>query len=163
MRKSKYTKTLLTPIVNDNYSWAAVVRQLGLKLTGGNYRNIQGHVRHHNIDTSHFKGQGWAKGKTALPDDRIKLIKQKISYTADNALIENFAGSLNSKTLKRLISENGIIYECENGHSAEWMGKPMTLHIDHINGISNDNRIENLRFLCPNCHQQTSTWGNKKK
>ena len=43
-----------------------------------------------------------------------------------------------------------------------WCNKRITLHLDHINGISNDNRKENLRFLCPNCHQQTDTWGNKK-
>lgn len=42
------------------------------------------------------------------------------------------------------------------------MNKPITLHLDHINGVHNDNRFENLRFLCPNCHQQTDTWGNKK-
>lgn len=62
-----------------------------------------------------------------------------------------------------VILELGWEYKCvlclNNG---VWLEKPLTLHIDHINGINNDNRFENLRFLCPNSHQQTDTWGNKK-
>lgn len=41
------------------------------------------------------------------------------------------------------------------------MNKKITLQLDHINGINNDNRVENLRFLCPNCHSQTSTYTGK--
>lgn len=52
-------------------------------------------------------------------------------------------------------------YKCDIcGNTGLWLGKKITLHLDHINGISNDHRMINLRFLCPNCHQQTSTWGN---
>lgn len=161
MRKSKYTKSLLEPIVKGSLSWAEVIKFLGLKITGGNYRNIQGHVRHHEIDTSHFKGQGWSKGETAATDERVNIVTKKISYTAETALIENYPGKLRSQTLRRLFLETDVEYKCVNGHDAEWMGQPITLHIDHKNGINNDNRVENLRFLCPNCHQQTTTWGNK--
>ena len=48
---------------------------------------------------------------------------------------------------------------CQN--PGEWMGKPMALELDHINGISNDHRLENLRFLCPNCHATTDTYCGK--
>jgi len=162
MRISKYTLNLLSPIVRDNTSWAGVLRALGLKLTGGNYRNIQGHVRHHNIDTAHFTGQGWANGATSLTDRRIATNVIRNRHTVDTALIENYPGKLNSNTMRRLLLSTGVAYTCINGHDSKWMDKPLTLHVDHINGISNDNRAENLRFLCPNCHQQTSTWGNNK-
>ena len=50
-------------------------------------------------------------------------------------------------------------YKCkECGISEKWNNKPIILHLDHINGINNDNRLENLRFLCPNCHSQTDTY-----
>lgn len=68
-------------------------------------------------------------------------------------------------TLLKLIRRHGLLpQQCtECGISAKWNGKPMTMHIDHINGDRQDNRIENLRPLCPNCHSQTDTYCGKNK
>ena len=68
-------------------------------------------------------------------------------------------------TLKRLIKNHNLLpSQCsECGISEKWNGKPMTMHIDHINGDRQDNRIENLRPLCPNCHSQTDTYAGKNK
>jgi len=49
--------------------------------------------------------------------------------------------------------------ECDN--VGEWRGRPLTLQLDHVNGIYNDNRLENLRWLCPNCHSQTETFAGR--
>lgn len=58
----------------------------------------------------------------------------------------------------RLLKETDLKYECvECGNNGEWNGKKIALQLDHINGIRNDHRIENLRLLCPNCHSQTDT------
>jgi len=65
---------------------------------------------------------------------------------------------------RRLISEKIISYSCAGcGNTGSYNGKKLTLQLDHINGVNNDNRLENLRFLCPNCHSQTDTFcgGNK--
>lgn len=62
---------------------------------------------------------------------------------------------INEKYLKNICSECGL--------SETWNGKPIILHLDHINGVSNDHRLENLRLLCPNCHSQTDTWCGKNK
>lgn len=62
---------------------------------------------------------------------------------------------------RRIIQDNLISYKCAICGIDSWNGKKLSLELDHINGINNDNRLENLRFLCPNCHSQTSTYGSK--
>lgn len=63
----------------------------------------------------------------------------------------------------RILEENVIKYECQMcGMENEWQEKEIVLQLDHINGDYRDNRIENLRFLCPNCHSQTKNWSGRK-
>lgn len=64
----------------------------------------------------------------------------------------------NSENLKKHLLEYGIPYKCNCCGISDWLAKPITLEIDHIDGFRNHNNPENLRFLCPNCHSQTSTW-----
>ena len=67
-------------------------------------------------------------------------------------------------TRDKLIREHLKEYKCECcGNTGEWLGQPLTLELDHINGDHLDNRLENLRFLCPNCHAQTDTFRGKNK
>lgn len=101
------------------------------------------------IDTSHFTGQGWNRGS--------------INYKTDEAFAE---GSTVRRTQIRdwIIRDHLIPYECSIcGNTGEWMGKPMALELDHINGVFNDHRLENLRFLCPNCHATTDTYCGRNK
>ena len=81
--------------------------------------------------------------------------------------IEEFFQEANTKDRKDvksyIIRHNLIPYKCNTcGNVGEWFGKPMSLELHHINGINNDNRLENLTFLCPNCHAITENYGNKK-
>ncbi|MBX9580218.1 MAG: HNH endonuclease [Gemmataceae bacterium] len=55
----------------------------------------------------------------------------------------------------------GRVSACTRCGISEWQGCPLSLHLDHVNGVNNDNRLENLRFLCPNCHSQTESYCKK--
>lgn len=78
----------------------------------------------------------------------------------EEVFIENAPPMHGPKIVKRLL-QKGLQYECAICGISEWRGRRLVLHLDHINGINNDNRFENLRLLCPNCHSQTDTYGRK--
>lgn len=67
------------------------------------------------------------------------------------------------KVKKKLIQEKIFEYKCVECNISEWNGKTITLQLDHIDGDSSNHTINNLRFLCPNCHSQTETWCGKNK
>ena len=76
-------------------------------------------------------------------------------------MVEN-SGYANIASLKRrLVNEKRLEYKCECCGLSEWRGVPLSLNLHHKNGINNDHRIENLSFLCPNCHSITDTFAGK--
>lgn len=75
--------------------------------------------------------------------------------------IEEYA--TRSSVRSRIIKENLIPYKCNECGINEWNKKELSLHLDHINGNCWDHRLENLRFLCPNCHSQTPNYTGRNK
>jgi hypothetical protein len=71
--------------------------------------------------------------------------------------------SSNSRgAIKRRLLEAGVLENvCSVCGLRNWLGQPLSMHIDHINGVRNDHRLENLRMLCPNCHSQTPTYAGR--
>lgn len=153
-KKRKYTDEQFIETVKNNYSISACLKELGLKPTGGNYKLFHKRLVDLNIDHSHFTGQGHLKGKNHNWTPKRKL--------EGDILTEN--SCYNSKSLrKRLIKEGYKKHICECCNNKKWNGKPIPLELDHINGINTDNRLENLRLICPNCHAQTETYRGKNK
>ena len=154
MPNSKYTVEILGPVVESSLSYAEVLRFLGLKQTGGSQANIKRLVQKYKISTDHFLGQSRNQG------DSHRGGPEKATADVVLVLRDKLAHPEKAYKLRRAMIEIGIPYCCAMcGIEAVWNGKPLMLTIDHINGQRNDNRKENLRFLCPNCHSQTPTFG----
>jgi hypothetical protein len=144
----KYSKEEFTKAVAENVSVAGVLRQLGLRPIGGNYRTVHRLIKVYSLDTSHFTGQGWNVGlrfkpKQAISDETIFV--RDSNYRCSWRLRERY---------KRL---TGIKY-CEQCKLSSWQGKDIPLEIHHINGVNTDNRVGNLQLLCPNCHALTNNY-----
>lgn len=154
--KVKYTKELLEPLVEQSTSIAQVIRLLGLKESGGNYTYVKAKIQEFQIDNSHFTGQLWSKGKTGETDPRVI----RPSITDEELFVHGRLAS--SRDLRKKLPKHKE-YVCSDCGIFEWKGKPLTLHIDHIDGDKLNNTLDNLRYLCPNCHQQTDTWGSSKR
>ena len=149
MNKKTYTDQEFIDAIKNNKSIAAVLTQLGLKCTGGNYSQFYFNVEKYKIDTSHFTGQGHLKDKSQNWSKKRPL---------SEICVENNNNYTSSSLRKRLIKEGVLINECFICGLKKWLDKEITLHLDHINGCNTDNRIDNLRLLCPNCHSQTDTY-----
>lgn len=146
-----YTDEDFIKAVKESGSLRQVLQKLNLKEAGGNYQCAKDRIKNLNLDTSHFHGMAWNKGKKLPP---------KLSI--DNYLVE---GKLvQSHKLKiRLIAEGIKEHKCEICGITEWNGKSAPIELDHIDGNRYNNTINNLRILCPNCHAQTETYRGKNK
>lgn len=153
MRKINWSdKAALTAVVNSSITKSEVLKTLGITCTMGNYLTLEKWCRIHQISIAHFTPN---KSRTS------KLLEINSKWTLETACTEN--SLCNRSIVKRLIlSANSIEYTCRDcGISGEWNGKPITLQLEHINGMNDDHRLENLCFLCPNCHSQTSTYAGR--
>ena len=141
MKKVNYTKELLEEKVKDCYSFAELCRRLGLKPEGSNPKTVRKKMDEFGVDYSHFTGQRWnTNSNNPVYRDKYasKLSEDKTPKSAN----------IRTKVINLGLKEN----KCEECGITEWRGKPITIQLHHINGDRSDNRVENLRMLCPNCH-----------
>jgi len=133
--------------VEESKFWIDITRKIGYT-NHGNLKVVRKRIEELNLDTSH-----------------IGLERKKPGNTIDlkDILIENSTFSSMVALKKKLIKELNWELECSCCKLSEWQGQQIPIEIDHINGIHTDNRIENLRFICPNCHALTPTYKGKNR
>lgn len=149
-----YTVEQFVEAVKVSYSKAGVLKLLKLDVSGGNYKTVDNLVKKLQLDTTHWTGKGHLRGKK---NDWAKPINTIEELLTENNTFQTF------KLKQRLLKERLIENVCTECGIKEWNGKTINMHLDHINGINNDHRLENLRMLCPNCHSQTDTYCGKNK
>jgi len=152
----KYSPEELAAAVASSRSYRQVLGVLGLSQSGGGaYATLQKRVAQMGLDTSHFLGRGWnAKNWTGNLRSQARPLEELLVVDSDY---------LNTGRLKsRLLSAGLLENRCALcGLPPSWNQRPLVMRLDHVNGIRTDNRLQNLRLVCPNCDSQLPTFAGR--
>lgn len=154
VRKRSWAKNELESAVKTSFSFRQVLLKLGLQEAGGNYEQVKKYIREFKLDINHFKGKGWSRGLIGIGKPLIplnKILKKSSSFQSFKLKKRLFAAGIKNKNCE----ECGWAKYSKDGR--------LPLELDHINGDRHDNRIENLRILCPNCHSLKLTHRGRNK
>jgi len=152
MKRYRRTDEQFRAAIADSTSIRQVALKLGMNPQGGGtYKCIHDFIRCQGVDTSHFTGQLWSKGK------QVTLKRPTEDYLNNHQPIQSH------KLRLRLLREKILEPKCSSCNLTEWQGKSIPLELDHVDGNHYDNSLSNLRLLCPNCHALTPTHAGKNK
>lgn len=140
---SNFTKEQIQQIVNSSSTKREVAIKLGYSANSGSAQQLlKTYFEQNHIDISNLK-------------------QTNKRYTKEEVFIQN--GTISQHSLVEWFKKENIPYKCSIcGQQPIWNGKPLIMILDHINGIHNDDRLSNLRWVCPNCNYQLDTTGYKK-
>ncbi|MFD4575130.1 HNH endonuclease [Streptomyces sp. NPDC058417] len=153
----KWTREVLASAVASSSNMCEVLRRLGVEVVGGQHTHISRRVKAYGIDTSHFSGAT----RTARQQENRRRRSASEILVADHSAHPRRTPS---GRLKRAMRERGVPERCALcGTAPVWQGRPLPLEVDHIDGDWRNNRLENLRMLCPNCHSTTDGYRRRGK
>jgi len=143
-----YNNDEIVKILNNSKSFREALNKFGYCSNGSaGYVSAKRIIKKRNIiiPQYHYYGEG----------------KSNPKYKLSEILVENSNYTSRTSIKKRLVKEGLLEYKCKCGNIGIWEGKPLSLQLEHKNGVNNDNRFENIEFLCPNCHSQSKTFAGR--
>lgn len=145
--KTPFLKENFEPLVKLSNSYMTIIKSLHMRVSGNSYRTVKKYINMYGIDISHF-----------TYDASHLLLSSKSRLIPLDTILINGSNYDRTNLKKRLYKEGLKQRKCELcGQGEEWHGKHMSLILDHINGVNNDNRLPNLRIVCPNCNATLET------
>lgn len=149
----------LVRVAKEKRAFSDVLRYLGLSTRGSsNHQRLKQRFEEEGIDWREFMF-----GVGQNPRQKRCLRQGTVSYSLSDILVEGSTYQNRRVLKKRLVSEGLLEDKCYSCGLVKWLGRKISLQLDHKNGIFNDNRLTNLWLLCPNCHSLTDTYGGKNK
>lgn len=151
----EYTKEILATLIKDCRNVSELCRKLNIEPKGNGYYRVRRLIKEFDLDVKHFSQAPWNKDiRYRTKCNRIRPMEEVLKK----------GSNIQTNQLKKRLFNNGYKeYKCECCGNTEWLGKPIKLELHHINGVHNDNRLENLQILCPNCHSFTNTFRGKNQ
>ncbi|GAA1248444.1 hypothetical protein GCM10009633_21770 [Janibacter melonis] len=150
-RKRRWTDDQLAEAVESSTSVAQVIGRLGIRVAGGNYAVVRRAIAAAQLDTSHFTGQAWNKGLSQGPTRPLD------AYLSNEHPISSY------RLKNRLVRAGIFTWRCDSCGGTQWLGLPIPLELEHRDGDRQNNSLENLELLCPNCHAQTPTYRGRNR
>jgi hypothetical protein len=152
-RSRSWTDSDFIAAVARNSNFTDVLRELGLRPAGGNHRSMKQHAERSGVDQSRFSDERRVRG--------LRVIHERRAIPGAEVFSDHSRVSQHIVRRHALRKLRPVV--CAGCGDDGWHnGMPLPLQLDHINGVVTDNRYENLRWLCPNCHSQTETFAGRK-
>ena len=149
MKKYDWNLEKIKKAVKESINFTEVLNKLEIPRQGNNSKTLRKILDDNNLDYSHFTG-------------RARFYNT--NYINAEEYLNGFKNIKSAQLKEKLLKENLIENKCAICGLTEWQNKPITLQLHHIDGNSNNNCLNNLQLLCPNCHSQTDNYcGNANK
>lgn len=148
MRKYVYDRDRINEAIPKSTTYSEVLEYLGIPTRGGNIETLKRIIEQMGVDTSHFTGR------------RVNDVTRQY-YILSDKYIESGRRIQSSKLLEKLVRENKKCPQCEKCGIVDWNGKAIVFHLHHLDGNPENNNLDNLQVLCPNCHSQTNNYKGK--